>query len=91
MVHTEDLEACKSFVYVNRVIADRFKAKAVEVLEAAKEVDDAGSRLLLADLSRVVEQRGARYASLATLQERDLGVRCHCTAAVDPSLSLPNL
>jgi hypothetical protein len=42
-------------------------------------------------LSRVVEQRGARYASLATLQERDLGVRCHCTAAVDPSLSLPNL
>ena len=88
MVHIEDFEACKSFVYVNRVIADRFKAKAVEVLEAAQGVDDVGSRLLLADLSRIVEQRGARYASLATLQERDLGVRCHCTAVVDPGLSV---
>jgi hypothetical protein len=73
-----DLEACKSFVHTNRTIAIRFKAKAEEVLEAAHSVEDVDSRLLLADLSRAVEQRAAQYESIATLQERDLGVRCYC-------------
>jgi hypothetical protein len=73
-----DLEPCKSFVLTNRIIARRFQAKAEEVLKAVQSVEDVDSRLLLADLSRSVERRGARYASLADLQERDMGVLCHC-------------
>jgi hypothetical protein len=73
-----DPEVCKSFVYTNRVLAVRFKAKAREVLAVAQSVEDSGGRLLLADLSRVVEQRAAQYELMATQQEHDLGVRCHC-------------
>jgi hypothetical protein len=74
----QDLEACRTFVYTNRLLANRFKAKAEEVLEVVQTIEDVESRLLLADLSRAVERRATQFESIATLQERDLGVRCHC-------------
>ncbi|SEB90926.1 hypothetical protein [Terriglobus roseus] len=76
----KDLEACQTFVYANRLIASRFKAKAEEVLEVVQTIEDIDSRLLLADLSHAVERRARQYESIATLQERDMGVRCHCPA-----------
>ncbi|AFL86407.1 hypothetical protein Terro_0055 [Terriglobus roseus DSM 18391] len=73
-----DVEACKSFVYANRIIADHFKATAQEVLEAVQTFEDTDTRLRLADLSRTAEERAAQHENLAELQERDMGVRCHC-------------
>jgi len=73
-----DIEVCKTFVYANRLIADRFRAKAEEVIEAAQQVEDIDTRLRLADLSVEADRRAAYHQTLADMQENDMGVACHC-------------
>jgi hypothetical protein len=76
-----DLEACTSFVAVNRLIADRFAAKAEHLLELAQSVDDIEERIRIADVIHFAENRAATHNAMAQRQERDLGVQCHCITA----------
>ena len=77
-----DLEACASFVAVNRLIADRFEAKAKALLEMAQSVDDLDERMRIADAMQFSERQAAMHARIARLQEEDTGVKCHCPAAI---------
>ena len=75
-----DLEACVSFVAVNRLISDSFTAKAKNLLELTQSIENIDERMRIADLMQFSEKRAALHASIAHLQERDLGIKCHCSS-----------
>jgi len=79
-----NLSSCLTYVAVNRLIADRFEAKAKQLIELTQSVEDIDERLRLADLAQFSEDRAAMHVSLALTQERDLGVKCHCPKSVPP-------
>ncbi len=73
-----NVEACISFIAANRLIADRFAAKAEQMLELVQTVEDIEQRIRIADLAQLSEKRADIHTTLAELQERDLGKKCHC-------------
>jgi hypothetical protein len=86
-----NLDACASTVAVNRLIAERFAEKARRLLELIQSINDVQERMRIADVMHFAEQRSALHTSIANLQERDMGVRCHCpspTKSLGDNLSL---
>jgi hypothetical protein len=67
-----------AFVFANRLIADRLKEKAEELLEVTQSLEDVEQRLRLADLMVLIEERAAYHTSIAELQDSKMGIECHC-------------
>jgi hypothetical protein len=72
-----DLEACLSYVLANRIIADRFRSKAVEARKLAEQSSET-ERNQLNNLSAEAERRADLHESIASHQEADMGKICHC-------------
>jgi hypothetical protein len=77
-IQTTDLEACATFVYANRLVADILKDKAQKLFDVVQSVDDRALKNHLEDIARTSLLRALTHERLANLQERDMGSRCHC-------------
>jgi hypothetical protein len=90
-MHDTDIESCASFVYANRLIAERFRSEAGIVLDLAQIVEDPDERMRLVDLIQVLEERVAIHLAIAEQQERDMGRLCHCPRGPDDEVMDYNL
>jgi uncharacterized protein YjiS (DUF1127 family) len=73
-----DLEACCTYIYAHQLIAEQLEAKALELVESVRLLDEISERRAFLAWACKARTRAQLHRALAQHQQDDLGLRCHC-------------